>query len=364
MFGRDLRRAQWLARVGSRAGSLYRNYGPGSGKFAIGGSAAGLGRTYQHMQRKSAIKRKMQRAAGKPRASKRRKTGPPSAGTVVEPQGNSKGYTKLPTGKCYIAKSVLDALANNHYVTNGGVQMTCGVGVQSGLALIMGNTTDLNSLASKVQVGSASTAEQMFLQSMTAELQIRSACTYTSNLTVYDIVPRRDCYTAVIGDPLTAWSTGIVDELAAGLYTDIGSTPIQSDLFCQFFEIVNTHKVEILPGGTYTHKVYSEPNIKLHNEVLSRVTSAIRKVTVFTLLVLSGGPAHDSTTKTQVSSSAASLDIIQKKTYNVKYLLDNTTSYFRNISLPTSFTVGAEVVNEELGELQNAAGINADIGAY
>jgi hypothetical protein len=58
------------------------------------------------------------------------------------------------------------------------------------------------------------------------------------------------------------------------------------------------------------------------------------------------------------------LDIIQKKTYNVKYLLDNTTSYFRNISLPTSFTVGAEVVNEELGELQNAAGINADIGAY
>jgi hypothetical protein len=364
MYGRDLRRAQWLARVGSRAASIYRNFGPGSGKFAIGGSAAGLGRTYMNVQRKAnTLKRKMQRH-GKQRPFKRRKTGPPSAGTVVEPQGNSKGYTKLPTGKSYIAKSVLDALANNHYALNGAAQMTTTVGVQTGKVYTLGSTGDLNTLATKVQVGTASTAMQMFLQSMTTELQIRSACTFTSNLTIYDIIPRRDCYTAVIGDPLTAWSTGIVDELAAGLYTDIGNTPIQSDLFNQFFEIVNTHKVEILPGGTYTHKVYSEPNVKLHSEVVGRVTSALRKVSVFTLLVLSGGPAHDSTTKTQVSSSAASLDIIQKSTYNVKYLLDNTTSYFRANNLVSSFTVGAEVVNEELGELQNAAGITGTIGTY
>lgn len=363
MYGRDLRRAQWLARMGSRAASLYRNYGPGSAKFAIGGSAAGLGRTYQHMQRKSAIKRKMQRA-GKQPAFKRRKTGPPRAATVIEPQGNSKGYTKLPTGKSWIATNVLEALANNHYTTNAGSQLTCGVGVQAVTYYSLGGASNLNSLATKVQVGSASTAEQMFLQSMTNNLQLRSAATYTSNVTIYDVVPRRDLYTAVIGDPLTAWSTGIVDELAAGLYTDIGNTPIQSDLFNQFFKIVNTHKVEILPGGTYTHSVYSEPNIKLHSEVTSRVTSGLRNLTVYSMIVLSGGPAHDSTTKSQVSSSATALDIIQTVTYNVKYLLDNTTSYFRTINLPTSFTVGPEVVNEELGELQNAAGITGTIGAY
>jgi hypothetical protein len=363
MFGRDLRRAQWLARVGSRIGSAYRNYGPGSTKFAIGGAAAGLGRTYQHMQRKSAMKRKMQRA-GATRAFKRRKTGPPKAGTIVEPQGNSKGYTKLPTGKSYIAKSVLDALANNHYVVNAGTQLTCGVGLQSATYYTMGNAPNLNTLANKVQVGTLSTAMQMFLQSMTQKLDIRSAATYTSNLTIYDLIPRRDCYTAVIGDPLTAWSTGIVDELSTGLYTDVGNTPIQSDLFNQFFEIVNTHKVEILPGGTYTHSVYSEPNVKLHSEVTSRVTSALRKVTVFSLLVLSGGPAHDSTTKSQVSTSATALDIVQTVTYNVKYLLDNTTSYFRSNNLVSAFTVGPEIVNEELGELQNAAGITGTIGAY
>jgi hypothetical protein len=102
----------------------------------------------------------------------------------------------------------------------------------------------------------------------------------------------------------------------------------------------------------------------IHQDVLSLVSAGLRGVTEHTLFVIVGYPAHDSTTKTQVSTGAVSMDIIATQNYQFGYVAADNVTYTRIQTLPGNFAVGEETMNEELGELQNAAGLTAAIGAY
>lgn len=362
MFGRDLRRAQWLGRWGNRIGSAYRNYGPGSTKFAIGGSAAGLGRSYIHAQRKSIIKRKMQRSGGS-RASKKRKVDGHYLQTKHEPQGDGSTYSVVRKSKSFVPYSVLQSVAPNHMVISPtGQQLATTVGVANIASYDMLSNTDLTTMVGKLSVG-GTTAYNMFIVDAKMELFLKSASTFSAVIKVYDCIPRRDA-TANTATPVTAWVNGITDELSAGAATNVGNTPYMSDLFNLFWEVKKETTFDLLPGASHRHTVYSEPNMKIHNELLANITGPVQGLTVHSMIVLQGGPAHDSTTKTQISTAAASIDIVKTVGYNFKFLQDNGTNYYKTNGLPTSFTVGAEVMNEELGELQNAAGLTATAGVY
>jgi hypothetical protein len=285
----------------------------------------------------------------------------------TEPQGNKDATFVLYSTKQRIPRSMTNNLAPLSWTINAGQQITSAIGLQSVTSLPLGNASDLNTLVGQLTVGSTSTAFQMFLEEMRQQIIMTNASTFTGKVTLYDIVPRRDCYTGSnSSDPATAFNAGLVHELAAGLATDYGVTPNESALFNQMFNIVKKPTVvDLQPGASYTHEVKAYPRRIMNGEILGLTNiNGFRGVTVFTMIVLSGMPAHDSTTKTSVSSSGCSLDLVQTHTYKVKALMNNTTFYKRNLNLPTTFAVGPEVVNEELGEAQTGAGLNPNAGVF
>jgi hypothetical protein len=289
-----------------------------------------------------------------------------SGGVTSEPQGNKSGEYVIYETKQLLPKRLTRDLANNYWNINDGRQITCGVGVQSVTALPFGHASDMVTLQAIVSTN-AGQVNDMFVDEMTQRLCMTNASTFSGRVTLYDVTCRRDVYTGTSNvDPATAWNAGMVRELAAGLSTDYGVIPQESKMFNQFYKIMRKPTVvDLQPGATYTHVVRAYPRRIMSSEVVE--TTAIngyKGVTVWTLIVLAGMPAHDSTTKTQVSTSGCSLDVVQAHDYTVKFLQANSTSYKRSIALVNAFTVGPEVINEELGELQNAAGLNPNAGVF
>lgn len=285
----------------------------------------------------------------------------------TEPQGNQKGEYVIYDTIQKLPVRITRDLPNNYWNINAGQQITCAIGQQSVTQLPFGHAGDLVTLMGIVSTN-AGAVNQMFLQEMSQRLTMTNASTFSGKVTIYDVTSRRDVYTGTNNvDPATAWNSGLVRELAAGLSTDFGTIPQQSVMFNQFYKVMRKPVVvDLQPGATYTHVVRAYPKRIMNSEVVETTAiNGFKGVTVWTLIVLSGMPAHDSTTKTQVSTSGCSLDLVQAHDYVVKFLQSNSASYKRSIGLQqTAFTVGPEVINEELGELQNAAGITGTAGVY
>lgn len=288
--------------------------------------------------------------------------------TRTEPQGNGRSITFIPVKPTFgVPKAILDAVPMQHYVLNNGSETTCGVGVQQIISFGLGVSADLQTAVGKL-ADATSTATQMFLLDMQHQLGITNTSTYTAKVAIYDVVARHDLASGAVPNiPTTAWSTGITDELAAGAATNVGNTPFMSDMFTQFWDVKKITKFDLQPGGTHTHKLSLMPHKKLHSELLSNVTGAIGGITCYSVIVYQGQAGHDSTTKTQVSTAATGLDVIQELHFGFKFIQHNAAHYYKANNLVNNFTVGgqvAEIINEELGELQNAAGISATAGVF
>lgn len=287
--------------------------------------------------------------------------------TKAEPQGNAKSYTTILTKQSIVPKALLDAVPMQHYLLNNGSESTCGVGVQQIISFGLGGSSDLLTAVGKL-ADATSTATQMFLIDMQHQLGITNTSTYTAKVCIYDILARHDTASGAVPNvPTTAWSTGITDELAAGAATNVGNTPFMSDMFTQFWDVKRITKFDLQPGGTHTHKLALHPMKKLHSELLNSITGGIAGITSYSMIVFQGQAGHDSTTKTQVSTAATGLDIVQELHYGFKFIQHNAAHYYKANNLVNNFTVGgqvAEIVNEELGELQNAAGLNPNAGVF
>lgn len=339
---------------------------------SVGKYAAGLAASYARNKLYGPKRPSASAQGGRP--AKRRKTIPYQrrtrrlAGrTTLEPQGNGRSFTHIGVKPSIVPKASLAALPMQHYVLNNGSETTCGVGVQQIISFGLGVSSDLQTAVGKL-ADATSTATQMFLMDMQHQLGLTNTSTYTAKVSIYDVIARHDIATgAVPNTPTAAWSTGITDELAAGAATNIGNTPFMSDMFTQFWEIKKITKFDLQPGGTHTHKLSLKPMQKLHSELLSNITGSIGGTTCYSVIVYQGQAGHDSTTKTQVSTAATGLDVIQELHYGFKFLQMNAAHYYKANNLVNNFTVGgqvAEIINEELGELQNAAGISATAGVY
>jgi hypothetical protein len=210
-------------------------------------------------------------------------------------------------------------------------------------------------------------ASRVLLEYVEGEILFANAAVFTTSCTIYDVIARRDLPTVNCGDPNTAWFAGLQDEGAGGTgFTTVGAEPFQSELFNQYFKVHGKTKVDIPSGGTHRHVIRWRPNKVLHNEVMTNsVYSAggsnaggVADITVFTLIIFHGQPAHDSTTITSVTVSPASLDVIHKTSMKYRYLQESSTDWTRSNGLGTTFAVGAQVVNDLVGQVQDAAGLH------
>lgn len=364
MNPRDLQNAQrFLSAVefaGSRRGAYVQAALSGMAKSAI----KSYKRRYKSDKDTTSSKSKKRKAIANPwKSSKKSRKSSYRKDVKSSPQGDSSSYAHMYTHKSHVSKSTLAMFAPNHLVINNGQQLATTVGVQNAASYSFLTGTDLNTMVGKLISVGGTTAYNCYVSAAKQVLNIKSASTFSTKITIYDVIYRRDA-TANTATPAAAWTNGIGDELAGATLGDIGGTPYQSDLFNLFCKIQKVTVIELLPGTSHIHTTSAFPNKKIHHELLNNVTGNIMNLTCSALVVIQGGPGHDSTTKTQVTATGASVDILQDIHYDFTALADNSTNYYHTNNLVTSFTVGAEVVNEELGELQNAAGITATAGVY
>lgn len=294
------------------------------------------------------------------------------------PEGHGHSLSKVFLGKSAVPKSLfhtLKSVASNRYVnTHAGVQLTCGVGVQSQYSPNVGaaNYVDLNTMEASTDywingansVGNATVAK-WFLESFTGSLQMSNASAAAVTMTIFDCIARRDVASTNVYSPQIAWTSGVTDEGVANGANQVGSLPFESDLFTQFYKVVKSTKVILASGECHKHVFNMEPNQLLHHEYITQYsasnTGIYRDLSYFPLVVFSGMPAHDSTTKTSVSSAPVNLDTIFEVSYAFKYLFNNTVSWYRTNALASSFAVGEELFNEAVGQQQNAAGITPGV---
>lgn len=202
---------------------------------------------------------------------------------------------------------------------------------------------------------------------MSGEILLANASVFTTTMIIYDVMARRDLHlglasSAELAAPTGAWSTGVTDEGGgANDWKVIGGTPFQSELFNQFYRVVQTTRVELNPGGIHRHVASFRPNKIVHNEVVEANSYGIQGLSCYTMVVLYGQPAHDSTTTTSVTITAASLDVVQSANYRYRYIQEGSTDFTKTNQLAASFAVGPQIVNDEVGQTQDAAGLKPTV---
>lgn len=287
---------------------------------------------------------------------------------VVRQEGSSTSISRHDYGaRPLYASSIRKLSAPQFFVRNdAGVNNQSGAGQQQ--AFVYGHFSYGDLLAIKNQSPSLPTiTSRVLLEYIEGEILFANAAVFTTSCTIYDVIARRDLPNGNCGDPSTAWSTGIFDESAGALnFATVGAEPFQSELFNQYFKVVGKTKVDLPSGGTHRHVIAWRPNKILHNEVFANSvyaggganTGGVMDITVFTMVVYHGQPAHDSTTITSVTISPASLDVCHKTSMRYRYLQEDAADWTRSNNLATSFAVGAQVVNDLVGQVQDAGGLH------
>lgn len=244
----------------------------------------------------------------------------------------------------FLEKSVSKTLAPVKSVMNGFIQILSTPGLQAAqVALPIYNYADV--AVCYADIAGASTQDRVILSDCKAEVNFTNCFLANCTFDIYDIFARKDAGATVCGDAVAAWTQGDVDEGAALEYTKIGSTPFETELFNQFFKVVQKTRV-VLPGGAlHKHQVHVSPHKLMTYSYMNNTTKLFREMTYNCLVVLHGQPANQVTGTTGGSMGAAGLNIVYGKEYVTKLLYDNKAKIVDHTTLATTFTGGEQIVN-------------------
>lgn len=336
--------------LGKRSYGSYARPSGGSARSAMIGGAI-YGATQLARRGKKMLKN---RQARKPKVASLTGvlTGKEKKGRIVEESNNTLSKVNYGTLKCYIPRGVLNGLQPQVKVGNLGNNSTSTVGTQKVADYQYADPATLLAMLPSVN-------DKMILHAIKAELILVNSSASNSCLTLYDVIARKDCSSAANSTAFNAWATGV--DSAGGSATDyntVGSIPTESVTFREFYKIVQSTRVTLGPGEMHRHQVIYRPNKQLTGLYLANVPYQIAGVSLETLVVHHGMPAHDSTTHTSVTIDVSDLDIVLDVSYEWKELENSVTNWSRSNNLATSFAVGEQFVNEAVGQVQDAAGLH------
>lgn len=142
-----------------------------------------------------------------------------------------------------------------------------------------------------------------FISKIRVVHRIRNMTSAPVNLTLYDIVARKDQTLAIT--PSQAWSDGLDETRVTAAFPNtygsgpvttgrVGVTPFMSPEFCKLFKVKKVNEFTLHPGVTHKHYVTLYPN-KLWNGDESALFSYHSGITTFTLVTIKGDVGQDST---------------------------------------------------------------------
>lgn len=257
--------------------------------------------------------------------------------------------------KPYIPESVLKTLQRQVKVINSAGSFESTVGTQNATWLSAADAASLYAMLPSVN-------DKMILHTVRGEISLVNSSSTNSTVVLYDIVAKRDSNTGNTGSPNGAWQVGIDD--AGGNSTDwkvIGSIPQESVLFNEYYKIVQRTRISLAPGQMHRHEFSYTPNKVLSGEYLNNVTYGAAGITIGTMVLQYGMPAHDSTTTTAVTVDVGAIDYLFKVSYDWRELENSVTAWTKSNTLATSFAVGEQFVNQAVGQVQDATGLRPTV---
>lgn len=268
--------------------------------------------------------------------------------------GNSISKCNYGARKCYIPRSVLNAVATQHRLSNSSISATSTAGVQAYYEIAWLSAPIVGAIA-------AALTDRIFFQRVAGEIQLVNASATNSSLIIYDIIARRDISTVSKNQsPAIAWSYGIDQSGGANTdYTVVGSTPWESPMFNTFYKVVQKTPISLSPGELHRHFTTFSPNKVVSDTLGDSVAYGIRDLSCWTLIVHHGMPAHDSTTTTSVTIDPSALDVVHSMTVDTKLLQKTDTVWTKSNNLSTTFAVGEQFINEAQGLAQTITGLDA-----
>lgn len=165
------------------------------------------------------------------------------------------------------------------------------------------------------------TTNKYYMKNYKSTLTFTNVDLATAYVTMYEITPRFHILDSANG-PTNAWDAGFEEQKTGGLsnddYTDVYSSPFDSQRFCLFYKVNKVTKFELAQGQSHCHKATYHVNRPVHDQIQNSFTiySGIYKAN---MIVISGTPINDQTTRANVSTSSVAVDIVEYVTYEYTF---------------------------------------------
>lgn len=186
------------------------------------------------------------------------------------------------------------------------------------------DTGDMNAIlgandptaATTVAANNSYLTRRFMIKSVRAKYTLKNATNIPIEVVLYDVQPKRDMQNLTNNDPVTLWNFGMADQSVTlpGGAVDAnsaqsafpGSTPFQSQYFCQFWTVKRKSRFILHAGSEHVHWVNLAPKYPFNAE-LTRNMPLMRGVTTAVMAVIKGGVAQDGTNTLLAGTSIAEL---------------------------------------------------------
>lgn len=302
------------------------------------GAANRIGAWYKNAMGKRAAQKSKVRSATKTMTKGMRKGRIVAEGTGG--QYSSFHYRK----KNWLEKSIDKSIAPTKVEFANAGQILSGIGKQN--IQVVGTAFLQSEIATIYADIFSSTKNDRFLLK---KCQLRTVFSniFLSNVTVdiYDIIARKDVGSSSISDPVVAWAQGDIDSGATSGYTQVGATPYQTEVFNQYFKVMQTTRVVLGAGQQHAHHVDLEPHRLMSWPYWNYTGYGFKDLTYYCVVVLHGAPANDTMTQTQVTVGQGGLNFIFEKEYTASVVYYPTAQVKTHNSLLTAFSNAEQTVN-------------------
>jgi hypothetical protein len=294
------------------------------------------------------------RAFNKWRSAKGRSKGRPrrssaaTGGIRQYGNGGTISYFTKKGSRAKFGKKLGKFVGRHTYVRNEGGRLTCTAGSQ-GIATLADvyNQTDISGFSDTPATG------LVFHKKCSVRTRFTNQDKGNVEITLYDIVSRRDMHEEEANNnyPNNVMAQGLDDMVGGGAtsYTDLNVSPFDVQRFTTYFKVVKTTRFVMGAGQSHTHVSTIYLNKLLGQERVNHSYN-YAGITYFTFMVINGMPYNDSVTKTQVSTGDCAVDWVVTKRYQYNIFEKSYPTYAYSATIPTSFTVAEDIMNECTGQ--------------
>lgn len=214
---------------------------------------------------------------------------------------------------------------------------TTAFGTQGCCQFVVGTAFDLHDMVSNSHLTPNATT-QIHIRDYSVHTEFTNQSEATCYFDIYELTPRYSLITNK--DPVDAFNNGLIDSGVANGAITLGAVPTMSSGFTFLYKIHKKYTVELAQGQSHRHVSSYNIGRRYSEEFYDTIVSntMLPQFTRYVMIVASGAPLNDQTTKANVSTATVALDIVRK--VKARYMISeqSRTKYYLSDLLPTVTT--------------------------